>query len=458
MKTALLTVFVAFSCSLALSAESKAPAKKPYKDDPAILALLKGLGEGSSLFLPAMKTVGEGMNMVHSFAKRGPKVRDYGNKLAYAPDRQTAMYCGANHGAPSRLNDASEYHLGSNTWHLISPPAGGDHGRVGRARGAIKKGKNVEKQKAWLKKWYTDNVKVKDGYLQTFANGGPVEPWHTWDGIAYDQQAKCMVWAVLDTDVTEAKRRVQVGKTRNYAKYTGQDADKLIAQLKPSSSMYMYDPEKKRWKRQMGKGPFPFMRGMGGSLIYISDLKKTIWYCAAQNVTPTDFAMWGYDASTNTWQDMKPNGGKGVRGLVFGKDKAAPAPKGEIQMAYSSKHKTLLAVSQGGTWAYDVVKNQWKKMCEDKENKAHDATTVFVYDSNADVFLLLNAPDRWGSKRILRAYSLETNKWTTITPKGKMVIRPKYCGNAGYYDTKHNVFVVYNSTNKIWVYRHKAKK
>jgi hypothetical protein len=464
MKSIPVAVLGALSCALTLAGESTAPAPKPYKDDPAIVAILKGLGEGECRYLPAMKTAGEGMEKVRGFKKRGPDVRDYGNKLAYAPDRETAMYCGANHGTPHRINDASEYHLGSNTWHLLCPPGTdarrlrGFQNKAKKLQKAVAAGKDVEKNKAELAKirerikaWYA-GVTVKDGYLQDRANGGPIQPWHTWDGLCYDQVAKCMMWAVLDTDVTEAKRRVQVGKTRAYARITGQDPEKLVAQLKPSSSMYMFDPAKGRWRRQMGKGPFPFMRGMGGSLNYIPDVKKTIWYCAAQNVTPNDFAMWAYDAGTNTWKDLKPNGGKSIRSLVFG---SKQAPTGEVQMAYSSKHKKLVAVSKAGTWAYDIAGNAWKKMCEEEENKAHDARTVFVYDDNADVFLLLNAPDPWGSKRVLRAYDLADNKWTTVTPKGTMFVRRKYCGNAGYYDPRHNVFVVYGSTEKIWVYRHK---
>jgi hypothetical protein len=464
MRTVVALLSVACSAPLAFAGESTAPAGKPYNDDPAITAILKGLDGGECRYLPAMKTAGEGMDRVHGFAKRGPNVRDYGNKLAYAPDRETAMYCGANHNVPHRINDVSEYHLGSNTWHLICPP-GTDARRLRgltnaqkKLKTAIEKGQDVEKNRAELarveaqiKAWYS-GVTVADGYLQDKANGGPIRPWHTWDGMCYDQQAGCLMWAVLDTDATEPKRRVQVGKTRTYARVTGQDPEKLVAQLKPSSSMYMYSPEKKRWRRQMGKGPFPFMRGMGGSLTYVPDIKKTVWYCAAQNVTPNDFAMWAYDAAANRWQDLKPNGGKSIRGLVFG---SKQAPTGEVQMAYSAKHKKIVAVSKAGTWAYDIVKNEWKKMCQEDENKAHDARTVFAYDDNADVFLFLNAPDPWGSKRVLRGYDLKTNKWETITPKGTMVTRPKYCGNAGYYDQRHNVFVVYNSTPKVWVYRHR---
>jgi hypothetical protein len=460
-------------------------AGSPYKEDPAILTILDGLGDRACTFLPPMRTAGKGMKLIHGFQTRGPKVRDYGNKMAYAPDRGTGMYCGANHGAPSRLNDVTEYHLGSNTWHVVEPPAGGDHGRVYRARGAIRKGKDVEKHKAFLRTWYTENVAVADGYVQTKANGGPVGPWHTWDGICYDHRARALYWAVLDSD--ERGQCSQLRKLKEYCTYAGQDFDELKKTLKPGAAMYMYDTAEGRWfrhtmdklwpythqtaadkarsrkrgypvfRRPEGQAPdLPYMRGMGGSLVYLPDREKTIWYCAAQNVTPNDFEMWQYDSAKNEWTDLKPNGGTSLRHLVH-KEGRAPAPRGELQMAYSPKHEKIVCVSGSGTWIYDVAKNEWAKAVEDKENKAHDAVTVFAYDSVNDVFLLLNAPDRWKPERVLRAYSIDTNRWETITPKGPMVTRPKYCGNAGYFDPAHNVLVIYNSTNRIWVYRHKRR-
>ncbi|KKK51056.1 hypothetical protein LCGC14_3118780, partial [marine sediment metagenome] len=102
----LASLIFAISCSWA--AAGPAAEKPPYKDDPAIIKMLDGLGDNSCLYLPPMKTAGEGMGLVSGFAKRGPGVRDYGNKMVYAPERGTAMYCGANHGVPSRLNDASD--------------------------------------------------------------------------------------------------------------------------------------------------------------------------------------------------------------------------------------------------------------------------------------------------------------------------------------------------------------
>ena len=428
--------------------ESAPPPAPPYADDPTTIATLNALGEGAGLYLPPCKAEGKGIEMVSGFSKRGPSVRDYGNKMVYAPDRQTGMYAGANHGAPHRLNDVSEYHLGSNAWHLILAPVGGDQGRIRRTEADIKAGKDIDKNKAFLTNWFATNVAVTNGYIQT-QGGGPLFPWHTWDGLAYDASARRLLWAVLDND------SVQDGYLKTYAEQTGQELESLKRQHKPGTGLYLFDPAT-GWQRQIGPDPRPYLRGMGGSLTYIPELKKTIWYCAAENVTPTDFAMWAYDAAANTWTDLKPNGGKSIRDLVH-VDKVAPGD--EVQMAWSSIHKKLVAVREHDTFVYDLASNAWSKVCSDARNQASDQATVFAYDSNADVFLLLNDyKGTWDLARELRAFDLKTATWETIVPKGYMVTKPPYCGTAGYYDEHHNVFVVYNSTERVWVYRHKPTR
>ncbi|MEX1095979.1 MAG: hypothetical protein WED34_08010 [Planctomycetales bacterium] len=435
--------------ALLAMAAAQAAETTPPADDPEVAELLESLEPNTGLYLPKFKTAGEGRDLVSGFSTKGPDVRDYGNKLAYAPDRGTGMYCGANHGAPHRLNDVSEFHLGSNTWRLLLPPAGGDHGRVDRAHGAIRQNKDVEQNKAFLREWYTEHVAVKDGYLQTTANGGPVGPWHTWDGIAYDAAAKKLLWAVLDTD------EVLKSKVRAYAEHTGQDAGKLLEQFRPGTGLYAYDPAANRWSRALTDGPRPYLRGMGGSLIYVPEWKKTIWYCAAQNVSPNDFAMWTYDAIANKWEDLKPNGGRSLFDVVH-KDKAAPSS--EVQMAYSPKHKKLVAVLGDSTYVYDLDRNEWKGAVVDERNQAHDASTVFSYDSVNDVFLFLNRlKGQYDPAVELRAFRLDTNKWETLSPKGELVRKVPYGGLSSYFDPAHNVFVVYNDTDRMWVYRHATR-
>lgn len=483
-------VVVVAVCARGAAAE---PEKPLYQDDPAIVKLLAGLGEHQSLRLPAARITGAGMETDEYWSKRTPGVRDYCNKMAYAPDRQTALYAGANHGAPSRLNDCWEYHLGSNTWIRLAVGDGGDHGRIYRARGAIramkrlqdagesvdaKTQKAAEDAETFLKSWYADHAVLRDGYLQTKINGGPVEPWHTWDGLAYDAAARKLLWAVLDTDP------IMAGKVADYAAYTGHQVEQLKAQLKPGTGLYLFDPSAGargvpqpgssgragddgpanpagqdrpgpghtgRWARQLGGDPRPYLRGMGGSLTYIPDWQKTIWYCAAQNVSPNDFAMWTYDAVANVWADLKPNGGKSIRSLVH-TDKVAPSS--EVQMAYSSKHRALVAVLGPDTFVYDLDKNEWSKAVTDPRNQAHDAVTVFAYDSANDLFLLLNTPEgRYAKPREVRAFSLVTRTWETLPINGPDIDKLPYRGVAGYYDPAHNVFVVYDSGSQVWVYR-----
>ena len=460
---AVLACVAALNLSAARAAEP-AEAKPLYADDPAVVKMLEGLGEHQSLRLPAFKVTGVGIDKDPYFAKRGPSGRDYGNKMAYAPDRGTAMYAGANHGAPSRLNDCWEFHLGSNTWIRLAVGDGGDHGRVYRARRAIgaaerleKAGKPVdEKTKkaaddatAFMRKWYTDHVVLKDGYLQTKVNGGPVSPWHTWDGLAYDRTAKRLFWAVLDPD------KAMQGKVRAYARWTDQDAAELLKQLKPGSSLYGFDPTEGRWFRQIGPGPHPYLRGMGGSLVYVPEWKKTVWYCAAQNVSPNDFAMWAYDSTTNRWEDLKPNGGTPIRTLVHGRK---IAPGGEVQMAYSPKHRKIVAVQGKGTFVYDIDKNAWSAAGTEEGHHAHDAVTIFYYDAANDLFLFLNSPKgHWGNPRELRAFNLATKKWDTLPINGPDINKRPYHRMTGYYDPRFNVFVVYDSGAKVWVYRVNGK-
>lgn len=440
------TPLLAVSLLVVMTAAASAAPPVLYQDDAEIVALLKNLPANTGVYLPPIKTAGEGQEQVYGFAKRGPDVRDYGNKLAWAPDRGTALYCGANHAAPSRLNDASEYHLGSNTWRLLLPPAGGNQSRVRQASGDLKQGKEVEKNREFLRQWYSDHVGLRDGYLQTLANGGPVSPWHTWDGVAYDAAAKKLLWAVLDTDA------VMESKIRSYAEHTQQDPDKLLSQMQSGVGLYSYQPSQGRWQRAMTDEPKPYLRGMGGSLVYIADWQKTIWYCAAQNVSPNDFAMWTYDAVHNQWEELKPNGGASIRNLVH-TEKVAPGS--EVQMAYSERHKKLVAVLGPDTFVYDLVKNEWTKANTDPRNKAHDASTVFAYDSVSDLFLLLNRPlGQWDKTLELRAFRLATGKWETIVPEGEFVEKIPYGGLAGYFDPQRNVLVVYNSSPRMWVYRY----
>lgn len=111
--------------------EAKVKAVLPsLEPNPKVTEVLAALGDNSSAILTGLKTVGEWnkLNRDHYMDKRGPVGRDYTIKAVWMPDRKRAFFCGGNHGAPHRVNDAWEFDLPSHTWvQLFAPDA--DRGR-----------------------------------------------------------------------------------------------------------------------------------------------------------------------------------------------------------------------------------------------------------------------------------------------------------------------------------------
>jgi hypothetical protein len=463
MKAYALLTLAALSMPAAAGSEFLAP--DTHAPDPTILQQLASLGPRNAVFLPRFQVQPSDANKWHSSFAKGPGRRDFGNKMVYAADRGTALYCGANHNSPHRLNDVWEFHLAGNTWHLVSPPASNYyplnalHQRKKKAEKALREGKEVEANRLFLEQEYPRRVRawyqccdVEDGYLQAKGNGGPVNPRHTWDGVTYDQRTGQIYWAVLDFYHESMAKR--------WAKATGRDPDKAVTEIKPASTMYIFDLAKGRWHRQTGEPPFPRMHGMGGTLVYLPDRDVTLWYIAATNRSPNDFGMWRYDASSNRWKELLGPGK--VRHLAL---KAKIAPGSELQAAYSPRHGKIVAVQKKGTFIYDVEKNQWSRGT-DTPGFGHDAHGVFAYDSNADAFLLVSRDGyRSAGPWRVHAYDLTNDTWETVEVGGGGV--PDDTGKpnwrkykfAGYYDPQHNALVLYEGrTSRTWIYRHAATR
>lgn len=382
----------------------------PYQDDPDIVAKIRELPDNTAIVLPPFKLAGEGVDAWRKMYGTAPQRRDYCNKIVYAPERGTGLYCGMNHGVPHRLNDAWEYHLGSNTWHLLFAPD---------ANYSAKEHRSPE--------WIKANVVFQDGYLQT-KRGGMLNSVHTWDGLTYDPVLKRMLWANVASE--------HPNEWKAFAEAMGLDHDQLLKQQEPGSRLWMFDPKEGRWHKQMGAGPHPRLTCQGGTLEYIPELKKSLWYACQWD----ESGMWSFDSKANTWLELKPNG---VKSMYH--DKSDTFPKAELQAAYSSKHQKLVAVRGKGTWWYDIRMNEWSKACDDPANNAHDASTVFAYDSINDVFLLHQPREK-----TLRAYRIDSNKWETLLPQGGGVST----GGAGFFDRAHNCLVVYER-DRMWVYRYR---
>ena len=93
-------------------------------DDPSIISILQALQPGQGIRLPNFTITAPygGLDAFETFATDGPGIRDYSMKWVYANDRGSALYAGANHGAPHKFDDVWEYFLGANTWVLLHAP------------------------------------------------------------------------------------------------------------------------------------------------------------------------------------------------------------------------------------------------------------------------------------------------------------------------------------------------
>lgn len=389
-----------------------------YPDDPEILELIENMGDNTSLELPPYGLGGDRVDEWVELNGRAPQRRDYCNKLVFAPERVTGMYAGMNHGAPHKLNDAWEYHLGSNTWYLLYFPY----------------------ERSRPEDWFAEHAMIEDGYLQSTRHG-MVQGLHTWDGLAYDPVARTMLWANPSESSTFGTGSGSwAGKTalELYAEAQGRTLDEVEAELLPGTRVWKYHAEGGRWHRQMGDGPRPAVRMVGGSMEYITHLGKTVWYANQWN----EAGMWTYDSATETWEDLEPNDG------ISPYHNPDTFPRAEAQIRYSEAHRKLVAVLGTFTYEYDFATNAWSRTNDDEANDGHDARTVFVYDEINDVFLLLQP--RLGT---LRAYRVETKAWETLTPVGDELRGGK---TAGYFDPVHNVMVVYDSSNDTtWLYRYR---
>ena len=445
-------ILVAISCTAADD-----PAL-PYQDDVEVLKAIEHLGNRSSLVLPKFRV--DAKSNIYGCQSIGPATRGYTMRMVYALERQAALYHGGDH-QTLRSNDVWEYHLGSNTWHMIFEPDGGNQGplkgvlmflaRKIREKPDHIMTANEKKEFEAVRPWWNHNIVLKNGYLTT-KNGGPILPGHTWDTLVYEPNQRVMIHGhgAYCSDAAVL-----------HSLYHNVPLAEVEKQLDPNyTTIWMFDPVTKKWiiHKRPETGIMPNLTGMGATMCYIPDIKRVIYYVAAQNVSPHSFMMWSWDVIANEWTELKPNGGKRVSDLVH-RDKVAPTE--EQQTAYSPKHKKMVAVIGKATFAYDVVKNIWSRLNDEAPIEAHDAKTLFVYDNVNDVFLLTD-----GNKEgKVAAFSLTENRWELVEPKGEGCPPSNYgAGNywgqpKGYYDPRLNVLVVHGGmTNRVWLYRHKVAK
>ena len=139
--------------------------------------------------------------------------------------------------------------------------------------------------------------------------------------------------------------------------------------------------------------------------------RVVVWGALDPAGMPIDDSAWSYDFNTNTWQEMKPDGGPRPRGRDY------PA------MVYDAESERMIlfgGVPQGGdeTWAYDYNTNTWTKL-EPSTVPGKLSRHAMVYSTAADRVILFGG--QVGSTEFKYTgetwtYDLNTNTWTNVTP------------------------------------------
>jgi hypothetical protein len=371
-----------------------------------VLTKLKGLKENEAISLGEARVVGEFNDVARRFNlhRNGPMARDFTIKMVWAPERRRALFCGANHGVPHRLNDVWEFDLGSLTWAMLYAPD--------NPRDYTGLGKDAS------------DVEFKDGLLIT-RRGGPAVIAHTWWGLTYDPKEKALLF--MNTWVTNRKKCVE---------QLGGDP----SQLYQGPPLWAFYPETRRWKAFKTSPPHP-VAPFGGLLEYVPELDGTIWHTNNWKMRAT----WLYNAQKNAWKDLKANAGKGD----FQKQAAEPEQVGY----YDPVRKIIVAHRHKTTYHFNPRTREWKKVLEaeadsDKIPYGHDARAPLYHDPVSGHGLLVEF--RTGT---VWSYDPDRTAWTKLSPRGPAM--PQGRKPLAYIDPAHNVLVVIQGT-KVWAYRYRG--
>jgi hypothetical protein len=376
--------------------------------DDAALAKLKALKENQAAVIGTAAVVGEFNDVARKWDlhKTGPRGRDFTIKMVWAPERRRALFCGANHGVPHRLNDVWEFDLVAMRWTMLyAPDNPRDYGGLGKD--------------------FSD-VEFRDGVLIT-KRGGPAVIAHTWWGLTYDPVQKQMLF--MNTWVTNQKKAVEL---------LGGDPALLYA----GPPLWAFVPETGRWKVLKTPGPYP-RPIFGGLLEYIPELNGSMWHANNWQMK----ASWVYDAKSNTWKDLKANG----KEADFAKHAAEPEQVGY----YDPKRRLLIAHRHKATSHYDPKANVWKKVIDaakddDRVPFGHDARAPMYHDPHSGHGLLVDF-----TTNTLWSYDPDGPTWTRLKPEGDPM--PTGGKRLAYFDPAQNAFVVIDGV-KVWAYRYRASR
>ncbi len=400
----------------AVAQPARPPATQPNRvlpelpPDPAVVKLLDSLGDNTAALLPGQaRLVGEFNELArrHNLHTRGPHGRDFTIKMAWAPQRGRAFFCGANHGVPHKLNDVWEYDLAAHAWVLLWPPD--FNARPGQFGYDVK------------------NVVLKDGFLMT-RQGAPVCLSHTWWGLTWEPNLRAMLWMGRG------------GKPETYG---------LSGPVNPGCWLYAFFPEQRKWEFIKCPSMTPF--GVpGGTMEYVPEWGGAFWYANRGNMQ-----MWLLDPAARTWKDLAPQADNGEAPII--ESVMAYDPADRLLVAQSTERTergTGKVVSPRRTFHFDLASRTWKKTVQGGEGgpdapRGHDANSPLFYDPVGKACLLFEGPTR-----TLWSYDVKGARWARLAPQGDPVPTPEQAGRyTAYFDPLRNVLVLCFGRT-VWVYRH----
>lgn len=390
----------------AISSPAGSPA---YRPNAGVLATIEALEPGASAWLPPVRTAGRINNEQRAFGmhKTGPRPRNYSLKWVWAEDRGRALYAGANHAAPHRLNDVWEFDLPSNTWVGLWDPDPDLHKASPETIAAV--------------------FEIREGIPMT-RRGAPFDPLHTWWALAYDPVRRELIWDIGNFN-----------KVRwNYPGLKD----------RPSQSQYLwaYSPGNNKWSYLHTQNP---LRQTNADMLeYIPDLGGLVYY--SNNWALRGMYVLERGAGLPAWRNLRPNGGANLKGTAF--------PQPEAIGCWLATANLWLVQSHHATHHYNPESNTWSRVLAGEKGavpNGMDNRAAMVCDpiTRRAYLVEADASDGTGRRGQLWSYDPHTTAWTLLTPLGP---RPEW--GLAYFDPRHRILVVQGHGERPWIYRPELRR
>lgn len=411
-----LPVLAAWSARPAQAGEAPSEVEPQLKEDAESAAALSKLGAGESALLPKPRVAGD-LNETarkYNLDKNGPGRRNYSIKLVWMADRKRAIYCGANHGSPHRLNDVWEFDLAANTWVCLYGPD--DLGKSGNT---------------WGDAW--PHVTLRDGVLRT-KRGGPAIIGHEWCQATYDPGAKVMLfnsqWPAIYYPEEIQEKYLKDGKYQH------------------KMPMWTFSPATRTWEPILSQGSTP---NPGQPANKYLEFVPELGGCAFVDAGNPPVGTWLFNLKERAWKDLLPGDANAKNAS---KNPALPYRLGVL--VHCPGQGLLVACTastegEGRTVQYDIKRKVWEQTATGFEIPiGHPSFTPFGYDDVSGRLFLSEEEHRFQKEKrtAFWAYDVEKKKWDKLSPKGP----PPPSKGLGYFDPVRKVFVICGSEN-VWVYR-----